>query len=309
MKTHPDLMPAGIHQPIMVAEVLRCLRPTAGDIAVDCTLGGGGHARAILECLQPGGRLIGLDVDPIELPRTEARLRAEGFGADAFNAHHGNFADLPAVLAGAGVTAVNVILVDLGLSAMQHDNPGRGFSYRYNGPLDMRMDPSQGETGSQLIARIDEDALALLLQENADEPHASLIAHLLKQRPVGTTHVLNHVVRDGLVAAHPEIVKPGVKMSVRRTFQALRIAVNEEFAALDALLQSLPRCLAPGGRAAILTFHSGEDRRVKKAFQTGHRSGLYSDVADKVIQSTKEETFANRRASSAKLRWAVRALN
>jgi 16S rRNA (cytosine1402-N4)-methyltransferase len=298
--------PAGTHRPIMVDEVLRCLRPVAGDVAVDCTLGGGGHARAILERVQPGGRLIGLDIDPLELPRTEARLRAAGFGADTFVGRHGNFAGLPEVLAAEGLAAADLILADLGVSSMQHDNPDRGFSYKVPGPLDMRMNPSLGEPASHLLVRLSEEKLASLLTENADEPHARLIASLLKQTPLETTHAVERVVRTGLTSALPTLAKPEVKMSVRRTFQALRIAVNDEFSGLDALLRSLPQCLAPGGRVVMITFHSGEDRRVKKAFQAGYRGGVYSDVAHEVIRSTKEETFANRRASAAKLRWAVR---
>lgn len=300
--------PAGTHRPIMVDEVLRCLQPSAGDVAVDCTLGGGGHAQAILERVQPGGRLIGLDVDPLELPRTEARLRAAGFGADTFVARHGNFAGLPRLLAAEGVEAADLILADLGVSSMQIDNPARGFSYKEPGPLDMRMNPSHGEPASQLLARLSEDTLASLLTENADEPHAALIANLLKQKPVDTTQAVERLVRTGLSSALPKLAKTDVKMSVRRTFQALRIAVNGELSALDALLRSLPQCLAPGGRVVVLTFHSGEDRRVKKAFQAGYRGGVYADVANEVIRSTKEETFANRRAAAAKLRWAVRAL-
>ncbi len=265
--------PAGTHRPIMVDEVLRCLQPVAGDVAVDCTLGGGGHAQAILERVQPGGRLIGLDVDPLELPRTEARLRAAGFGADTFVARHGNFAGLPQVLAAEGLAAADLILADLGVSSMQIDNPARGFSYKEPGPLDMRMNPSHGEPASQLLARLSEEKLASLLTENADEPHARLIASLLKQKPVTTTHAVERLVRTGLNEALPNLAKTDVKMSVRRTFQALRIAVNDEFSALDALLRSLPQCLAPGGRVVMLTFHSGEDRRVKKAFQAGYRSG------------------------------------
>ncbi len=291
----------------MMDEVLRCLRPAAGDVAVDCTLGGGGHAQAILARVQPGGRLIGLDLDAIELPRTEAHLRGAGFAADTFVARHGNFANLPHVLEAEGLAEVDLILADLGVSSMQADNPERGFSYKQAGPLDMRLNPSEGERAWQLLARLSEGALAALLTENADEPHALFIARLLKQTPVQTTQALERLVRTGLTAARPELAKADVKMSVRRTFQALRIAVNDEFSALDALLASLPQCLAPGGRVAFLTFHSGEDRRVKQAFRAGRRAGVYTDAADEIIQSTKEETFANRRAASAKLRWAVRA--
>jgi 16S rRNA (cytosine1402-N4)-methyltransferase len=290
-----------------VDEVLGCLRPRAGEIAVDCTLGAGGHALAILERVRPGGRVIGLDVDPLELPRAEARLSAAGFGPNEFVARHANFAGLPKALAAEGLTRVDVILADLGVSSMQFDNPDRGFSYKGVGPLDMRMNPRRGESAAQLIARSSEAELARLLEENADEPHAQLVARLLKQQPLDTTHAADRLLRAGLTAALPRLEKADVKMSIRRTFQALRIAVNDEFSALDALLRSVPQCLAPGGRVAFLTFHSGEDRRVKKAFQAGDRSGVYAAVADEVIRSTKEETFANRRASSAKLRWAVRA--
>jgi len=299
--------PAGMHIPIMQEEVLRCLRPVAGDMAVDCTLGGGGHARAILERVLPGGRVIGLDVDPLELPRTETRLRAAGFGPETFVARQANFAALPGVLAAEGLTRVDLILADLGVSSMQFDNPDRGFSYKGVGPLDMRMNPGKGESAAELIARANETVLAGLLEENADEPHAVVIARLLKEQSPQTTHAAERLLRAGLQAALPRLSKAEIKMSTRRTFQALRIAVNDEFSALDALLRALPACLTPGGRVAMLTFHSGEDRRVKKAFQAGIRGGIYSAIADEVIRSAKAETFANRRASAAKLRWAVRA--
>lgn len=296
-----------MHLPIMAREVVACLRPAAGEVAVDCTLGWGGHAQAILERVKPGGRLIAIDVDPIELPRAEARLRASGYGPDVFAARHATFAALPAVLAADGLTQVHMILADLGVSSMQFDNPDRGFSYKGVGPLDMRMNPRKGETAAQLIARSTKEDLARLLDENGDEPHADLIARMLKEQPIETTHAAERILRSGLGAAVPRAAKADVKMSVRRTFQALRIAVNDEFSALDALLRVLPQCLAPGGRVAMLTFHSGEDRRVKKAFQAGYRAGVYSAVATDVTRSGKEETFANRRASAAKLRWAVRA--
>ena len=300
--------PAGMHRPIMVDEVLACLRPRAGDVAVDCTLGGGGHARVILDRVMPGGRLIGIDADPLELPRTEAQLRAAGFGPEAFVAHRGNFAGLPQILSG---QRADVILADLGVSSMQLDNPDRGFSYKEDGPLDMRMNPRRGEPASQLIARLSVNDLADLLDENADEPYAESIATLLKQglsEPGGvTTRSVADVIRRGLAPADPRLEDSDVLLSVRRTFQALRIAVNDEFAVLDALLRVLPQCLAPGGRVAILAFHSGEDRRVKKAFQAGYRAGIYAEIADEAVRATPEERRANPRSSSAKLRWAVRA--
>lgn len=299
--------PAGTHRPIMVAEVLECVRPAAGEIAVDCTLGGGGHAQALLERLRPGGRLIGMDVDPYELPRTATRLGAAGYGADTFTAHHANFAALPRILALEGLDDADIIVADLGVSSMQLDNPARGFSYKDAGPLDMRMNPSRGEPAWRLLQRVTGEELETLLVENADEPHAEAIARVLKEHPVDTSHALEALVRTSLTAAYPQLTKADVKLSVRRTFQALRIAVNDELSVLDSLLRILPYCLAPGGRAAILTFHSGEDRRVKKAFQAGGREGVYSAVAADVIRSTKEELLANRRAQAAKLRWAVRA--
>jgi 16S rRNA (cytosine1402-N4)-methyltransferase len=291
----------------MLEEVLRCVQPAPGHVAVDCTLGGGGHAQAILACVQPEGRLIGIDVDAMELTRTTARLRVAGFGPESFVAHAANFTDLPQVLAKEGTPRADVIVADLGVSSMQMDDPARGFNYKRPGPLDMRMDTSRGEPAYDLIARSSEDELAELLLTYADEPHAALIAGLIRRQPIKTTHALERFVRLGVSAALPHLTKSEVKLSVRRTFQALRIAVNGELAALDALLRVLPQCLAPGGRVAVLTFHSGEDRRVKQAFRAGLRAGVYADVADPVIRSAHAETFADRRAAAAKLRWAVRA--
>lgn len=291
----------------MAREVLLCLRPQPGEVAIDCTLGGGGHARALIDRLMPGGHLIGLDVDPEELSKTAAHLRDEGIGADTFSARRANFTELPAVLKGVALPGANVILADLGVSSMQSSDPTRGFSYKVPGPLDMRMDPSRGEPAWRVIERSTEEELAALLTANADEPQARPIARILKQSSVTTTHTAERLIRTGLSQMLPAAPKAAIKMSVRRTFQALRIAVNDEFAALESLLQILPACLVPGGRVAILTFHSGEDRRVKHAFRAGLRAGIYSDIAHPVVRSGKEETFSDRRAAAAKLRWAVRA--
>jgi 16S rRNA (cytosine1402-N4)-methyltransferase len=298
--------PAGMHRPVMVAEVLRLLAPEPGNIAVDCTLGSGGHARAILERILPGGRLVGLDVDPVELPRSASRLRAAGFGADVFIVHRSNFAGLPQVLAKENVTGADLVLADLGVSSMQLDNPERGFTYKGAGPLDMRMNPSRGEPASRLLARLNGVKLARILEVNADEPHAQAIAEALAGQSDMTTADLCRGVRAAVVGSDPRAGKREVDASIRRTFQALRIAVNDEFSALDALLRTLPRSLAPGGRVAILTFHSGEDRRVKKAFEDGLGDGSYSAIADDVIRPSAGELRANPRASSAKLRWAIR---
>jgi 16S rRNA (cytosine1402-N4)-methyltransferase len=299
--------PAGMHRAIMIEEVLRTLGPKAGEVAVDCTLGFGGHARAILEHIQPGGRLIALDVDPIELPRTVERLRAAGFGADRFVAHRSNFAGLPQVLENEGVAAADLIVADLGVSSMQLDNPARGFTYKESGPLDMRMNPARGEPASQLLTHVGEDKLARMLEANADEPDARAIARALKGQPIATTAELSRYVRAAVVGERGRATDTEIEKAIRRTFQALRIAVNDEFSALDTFLRQLPSCLAAGGRAAVLTFHSGEDRRVKKAFDAGLDAGLYAAIAEEVIRPRSEEIRANPRAGSAKLRWALKS--
>ena len=295
--------PAGTHRPIMVAEILAVLAPKPGEVAVDCTLGYGGHAQAILPCLMPDGKLLGLDADPIELPRTEARLRSLGFSAEVFTAHRSNFAGLPQVLAANGLTGADVILADLGVSSMQIDDPARGFSVKFEGPLDMRMNPRRGQTAAALLEKIKPAALAELFVENSDEPHAAALSEALAGKSFATTRQLAEAIR----AALPGVKKEDADLSVRRVFQALRIAVNDEFSALDTFLRHLPACLNPGGRVAVLTFHSGEDRRVKKAFQAGERAGLYAEIAHDVIRPTPEEIRSNSRAAPTKLRWARRA--
>lgn len=299
--------PAGMHRPIMVDAVLRVLAPQPGAVVVDATLGYGGHARALLARVTPGGRLIGLDQDPIELPRTEARLRAAGYDADVFTAHRTNFAGLASVLAREGVAAADVVLADLGLSSMQIDNPDRGFTFKDAAPLDMRMNPSRGETAATVVARASAAALTALLEANADEPDAALIAGRIAGGTYATTGDLAEAVRDVVTTAFPRRAGDEVERAVRRVFQAVRIVVNDEFGALDALLRQLPLCLAPGGRVAVLAFHSGEDRRVKKAFLAGLRDGVYAAVSQDVERASAEEVRGNPRAAAAKLRWARRA--
>lgn len=291
--------PAGSHVPIMVSEILEVLAPKPGDLAVDCTLGHGGHTRELLRRILPGGRLLGLDADPIELPRTEEILRGEGFGGDCLAVKKSNFAGIHAAIAG---EMADVILADLGVSSMQLDNPVRGFTSKHAGPLDMRMNPSRGIPASTWLERIRPDALAEILRGNADEPNAELLARALAGRSFPGTIAFAAAIR----AALPGRSEFDVKKSVTRVFQAVRIEVNEEFAALDSLLRVLPMCLKPGGRVAVLTFHSGEDRRVKKAFQAGHREGVYPEIARDVLRAGPEECRANPRATSAKLRWARR---
>jgi 16S rRNA (cytosine1402-N4)-methyltransferase len=295
--------PVGTHRPIMVAEILAVLAPQPGEIAVDCTLGYGGHAQEILARILPGGKLLGLDADPVELPKTEARLRALGFAEENFTAHRSNFAGLPQILAANGIAGVDLILADLGVSSMQIDDPARGFSVKFDGPPDMRMNPQRGQPASALLQKIQPAALVELLAANADEPHAAKLAPFLAGKSFSSTRQLAEAVR----AALPQLGREDSDLTVRRVFQALRIAVNDEFSALETFLRNLPACLKPNGRVAILTFHSGEDRRVKKAFAGGHQDGIYSEISDDVIRPTPEEQRSNPRSAPAKLRRAIRA--
>ena len=283
--------PAGTHRPIMVREILEVLAPKPGDFAVDCTLGYGGHAEALLAAIQPGGRMIGLDVDPIELPKTELRLRTLGFGPDRFTAIQSNFAGVAKLLP----EPADMLLADLGLSSMQIDNPERGFTWKYDGPLDLRMNPRKGLPASSLLASLDPSRLAELLADNSDEPDADRLARALLHAPATTTMQLAAAVRKA----------GGDDDTIRRVFQALRIAVNDEFGTLEAFLRNIPFCLKPGGRVAILTFHSGEDRRVKKSFKAFEAEGVFSEIARDVTRASAEERRSNPRSSSAKLRWAV----
>jgi 16S rRNA (cytosine1402-N4)-methyltransferase len=295
--------PVGTHRPIMVAEILAVLAPQPGEIAADCTLGYGGHAQEILAKILPGGKLLGLDADPVELPKTEARLRALGFDEKVFTAHRSNFAGLPQVLAANEIAGADLILADLGVSSMQIDDPARGFSVKLAGPLDMRMNPQRGQPAAALLQKIQPAELAELLVQNADEPNAATLAPALAEKTFSSTRQLADAVR----AALPRLGKDDSDLTVRRVFQALRIAVNDEFSALETFLRNLPTCLKPNGRAAILTFHSGEDRRVKKAFASGHENGVYSEISDEVVRPTPAEQHSNPRSAPAKLRWARRA--
>jgi 16S rRNA (cytosine1402-N4)-methyltransferase len=301
--------PAGSHRPICVREILDLLAPQPGEIAVDATIGHGGHALEILRALLPGGRLIGLDVDPIELPRTEARLCAAGIPPEALVVRRTNFAGLPQILAAEAIAGVDIVLADLGVSSMQIDNPERGFSFKHDGPLDLRMNPARGYPASALLASVGEADLIKMLEENADEPHARLIAQAIvrarSQNSIATTKALARLIHEAVSSTRRSVAE--IDNSIRRAFQALRIAVNDEFSALETFLRHLPACLKPGGRVVILTFHSGEDRRVKKAFEAGEQSGVYARIAHEVTRPGREEIRANPRASSAKLRWAIRS--
>lgn len=307
--------PAGQHVPILVDEVLAALAPKPGDRGVDATLGWGGHAGYLLAKIAPDGQLLGLDADPVELPRTEARLRRLGFDQTVLLIRRTNFAGLRAAIDDVGWRkdeddGVDFVFADLGVSSMQLDDPARGFAFRLDGPLDMRMNPKRGPSAAEWLARASAETLAGVLAANADEPAAEQIATALnldaRRGTLTTTRALARAVRDAL---DPRVSDEDADATVRRVFQALRIEVNDELGALDAFLRQLPGCLRPGGRVAIITFHSGEDRRVKKAFEQGARDGLYSAVSDDVVRASAAEQRANPRSSPAKLRWATAPAN
>lgn len=294
--------PAGSHLPVMVDECLEALRLRPGMTGVDVTLGYGGHATRILEKITPDGKLIGLDQDPIELPKTARRLRLAGFGEHCFEAVRSNFAGIAKVLGERGISAVDFIFADLGCSSMQFDDPARGFSFKLAGPLDMRMNPKRGLAAADWLAKVTPEKLAAALHEHADEPCAATLAAALAGQMFHTTLELANAVRNSVRASADDL-----EPTVRRVFQTVRIAVNEELVALEAFLRVLPDCLKPGGRIAILTFHSGEDRRVKKSLQAGLSSGVFSAMSDGVITAGPQERHLNPRSTPAKLRWATRA--
>lgn len=295
--------PAGQHVPVLVDEVMTALALKPGDRGVDATLGWGGHAQRMLEQLSPGGQLLALDADPIELPRTEARLRRLGFRDEALLVRRTNFAGVRWAIDEAGWhDGVDFVFADLGVSSMQIDDPSRGFSFKVDGPLDMRMNPNRGLSAAQWLERAPADTLAAALGDDADEPDARQIANALAARrgELRTTRALADAVRKALDGRVPA---EDANLAVRRVFQALRIEVNDELGALDRLLRQLPGCLRPGGRAALVTFHSGEDRRVKRAFEDGARAGVWAQVSREVVRASPAEQRANPRSTPAKLRW------
>lgn len=300
--------PAGTHRPICVAEILAALDPRPGQTGLDATLGYGGHARELLERIRPGGRLFALDVDPIERARTEARLRGAGFGEDELTVVGMNFAGIPKLLDRAG-GGFDFLLADLGISSMQLDNPARGFTYKREGPLDLRLNPERGIPAAEWLRQGTEASLEKILRAHADEPNAREIAKALFERrnDLATTTALAGAVRDALATLRRPLPDEAVTTAIRRTFQAIRIAVNDEFSALSALLAALPGCLNPGGRAAILSFHSGEDARVARAFEQGRAAGLYASVSESPIRPSPRERFENPRSKAALLRVAVRS--
>ena len=303
--------PAGMHISIMVQEILDFLQIKPGQQGLDATLGYGGHTSAMLEQLQGQGHIYGLDVDPIESAKTRERLAAKGYGEDMVTVKLINFANIDQVAKEAG--KFDFVLADLGVSSMQIDNPERGFSYKIDGPLDLRMNPQKGSSAADRLLEITEEEFVGMMIENADEPYAEEIAKvvfgkLAKGEAVDTTTALREAIGEALSFLPDDKEKKDlVKKSCQRTFQALRIDVNSEFEVLYEFLEKLPEVLKPNGRVAILTFHSGEDRLVKKAFKQGLKQGVYQDICKDVIRPSAEECRRNGRARSTKMRWAVRS--
>lgn len=302
--------PAGMHISIMVKEILDFLQIQPGQKGLDATLGYGGHTLEMLKCLKSEGHLYALDIDPIELPKTRARLAEQGFGPEILTIKHLNFSNIDQVVAESGL--FDFVLADLGVSSMQIDNPDRGFSYKTDGPLDLRLNPSKGISASERLSSISEEELIGLLIENADEPHAEKIARAIikmikKGKTISTTSQLRQIISDALWALPAKTKDDEIKKSCQRSFQALRIDVNSEFEVLYDFLEKLPNVLAKGGRVAILSFHSGEDRLVKKSFKQLQREGVYSEVASEIIRPSVEECSLNPRSKSTKMRWAIKA--
>lgn len=302
--------PAGMHISICVNEILEFLNIQPGQKGLDCTLGYGGHTQAMMKCLDGKGHMYALDVDPIESVKTKKRLENQGFGEEILTIRQMNFADIDKIAGEVG--PFDFILADLGVSSMQIDNPERGFSYKFEGPLDLRLNPEKGISAAERLRTIDQEELCGMLIENSDEPYAeeisdAVVTSFKRGRAVDTTTKLRELIEKTLEFLPEKERKEAVKKSCARTFQALRIDVNSEFEVLYSLLEKLPYALAPGGRVAILTFHSGEDRLVKKSFKRYQKEGLYSEICEEVIRPSAEECVRNSRAKSTKMRWAIRA--
>lgn len=305
--------PAGMHISIMVPEILEKLQIKPGEKGLDATLGYGGHTKAMLEKLEGNGHIFALDVDPIEIVKTKERLKSAGFDEDILSIRQINFANIDDVVKESG--KFDFVLADLGVSSMQIDTPERGFSYKVDAPLDLRLDPEHGMSAADRLNELSEDDFIGLMIENSDEPYAEQIASVvtLKKKmgmPVKTTVDLKNAIEEALFRVKGLSERErneAVKKSCARVFQALRIDVNSEFEVLYEFLEKLPECLNEGARVCILTFHSGEDRLVKKAFKSMYRDGIFSEIANDVIRPSEEECRRNPRAKSTKLRWAVKA--
>ncbi|MEE0273275.1 MAG: 16S rRNA (cytosine(1402)-N(4))-methyltransferase RsmH [Coprococcus eutactus] len=302
--------PAGMHISICVNEILDFFQIQPGQQGLDATLGYGGHTMRMLEQLHGEGHMYALDVDPIEIVKTKQRLADAGYGEDILTIKQTNFRNIDKVAEETG--KFDFILADLGVSSMQIDNPDRGFTYKFDGPLDLRLDPEKGESAAERLREVSYEELVGMFQENSDEPYAEEIATVIMKRNrtknyVETTIQMKEAIEEALSFVPEKERKEAVKKSCQRCFQALRIDVNSEFEVLYDFLDKLPDALRPGGRVAILTFHSGEDRLVKRAFKAGAKAGVYSEVSKDVIRPSAEECARNPRARSTKMRWAVKA--
>jgi 16S rRNA (cytosine1402-N4)-methyltransferase len=303
--------PAGSHIPVLLEEVIGCLRPKAGEIVVDCTVGYGGHASEFLKHIGPTGKLIAMDVDNAELERTRNRLSKDNA---PISFYHSNFAGIAGVLKKEELAGCDIIFADLGVSSMQIDNPDRGMSYKHKGPLDMRMDDRLKRTGVDLLNTLSEEELSKAFLELADEPDHKEIAQLIvTQRAVQWITQTEQLIRiifsvKGLTPKtwrQQNIAKFGKLHPAARTFQALRILVNDELGSLKELLRIAHYCLRPGGRIGIISFHSGEDRIVKRWFRDNVRSGIYQSASKNPIVPRIKEIMSNPRSASAKFRYAV----
>ncbi len=302
--------PAGMHISIMVNEILDFLKIQPGETGFDATLGYGGHTKAMLQCLNGQGHIYATDVDPVESEKTKKRLADQGFGEDILTIRLQNFCTIDEIAKEVG--GFDFILADLGVSSMQIDNPERGFSFKTEGPLDLRLNQQSGISAAERLDTISRDELAGMLYENSDEPYSEELAKAItdeirKGNRIDTTTKLRQVIEKTLDFLPEKEKKDTIKKTCQRVFQALRIDVNHEFEVLYEFMEKLPDALRPGGRVAILTFHSGEDKLVKRALKEGFRDGIYSDYAKDVIRPSAQECAQNARAHSTKMRWAVRA--
>lgn len=310
---HKGSTPAGMHISIMVDEILNFLQIQPGQTGLDATLGYGGHTRKMLECLKGQGHIYGLDVDPIEIVKTKERLSKAGYGPKILTILQENFSNIGQL--GQQYGPFDFLLADLGVSSMQIDNPARGFSFKSDGPLDLRLNPQKGCSAAQRLRELTKEELEGMLIENADEPYAEQIAKeiiqsLKRGMKIETTFQLKDVIEHALAfLPNNQTKKESIKKTCQRTFQALRIDVNSELEVLEAFLDSLPQVMAPGGRAAILTFHSGEDRLVKKAFKRFYQKGAFQDISKDVLRPSPKECRENPRAHSTKMRWAIKAVD
>jgi 16S rRNA (cytosine1402-N4)-methyltransferase len=302
--------PAGMHRSICVKEILEFLQITPGQTGLDVTLGYGGHTLEMLKCLNTKGHMYSIDVDSIELPRTQARLESLGYGSEILTIRQMNFSDIDKIALESG--PLNFVLADLGVSSMQIDNPERGFSFKTEGPLDLRLNPNRGQSAANRLKTISLDELEGMFIENADEPNAAAIARAITSQikkgiDISTTTQLQQIISEALKFIPGNNSNDAIKKTCQRCFQALRIDVNSEFEVLYEFLEKLPTVLAEGGRVAILSFHSGEDRLVKKSFKRFLSEGVYREIAPGPIRPSSQECNTNGRARSAKLRWAIKA--